>query len=556
MIRLVMSESEDPVNLSYGSGRMRWRWVRYLPKLWLTLCMVLVLIPLSVIVCAFGEFDQEIWTFLLDYQLPLLIKNTLLLLMLAAVGVTFLGVSTAWLTAMYRFPLRGILFWAMMLPLTLPAYVLAFVQVGIFDYTGVISTYLRESYGFEQGFPDIRNIWGLAAVMVLTFYPYVYLLARNAFLSMGQQSLEIGASLGLSPRQAAVKIALPMAQPWILGGLMLVMMEVLADFGAVSIFGVQTFTTAIYQAWFGLYSVETAKQLASLLVIFVFALIFLEQQTRGRRKFATDKSQHTVIRPLQGAKAWFATAYCLLILALGFLLPIAQLLLWSIRQWRWEVVQSLFGPMWHSLAIGFVGAGITTLVALTLVAAKRSDKTLFARIATRIATLGYAIPGSILALGVAVSVAALDNWLIVQLQPGEEVTGIFKGTLLVMLTAYMIRFLALAVSSIDSGFERIQSSITESAITLGAVGRKLIMQIYLPLLKGSLGISLLMVFVDIMKEMPITLMTRPYDSDTLAVRIYAYTMEGQFVEASLPALFIVLSGLLPVILFAKAEYRS
>ena len=222
--------------------------MRVLPKVWLLLCMALVLMPLSVIMLAFGEFDQEIWGFLLDYQLPLLVKNTLILLLMTAVGVLLVGVSTAWLTAMYRFPLRGVLFWAMMLPLTVPAYVLAFVQVGMFDYTGAISTYLRQAHGFEQGLPDVRNIWGLSVVMILTVYPYVYLLARNAFLSMGQQSLEVGASLGLSPKQSAMKIALPMARPWVLGGLMLALMEVLADFGAVSIFGVETFTTAIYQA--------------------------------------------------------------------------------------------------------------------------------------------------------------------------------------------------------------------------------------------------------------------------------------------------------------------
>ena len=177
----------------------------------------------------FGEINAEIWSFLLEYQLPMLVKNTLVLLLTTAIGVTLLGVSTAWLTAMYRFPGSRLFFWAMMLPLTLPAYVLAFVQVGMFDYTGFISTYLREQYGFEQGLPDIRNMWGLSSAMILTFYPYVYLLARNAFLTMGQQAMEVGASMGLSPFKSVIKVALPMARPWIIGGLLLAMMEVLAD---------------------------------------------------------------------------------------------------------------------------------------------------------------------------------------------------------------------------------------------------------------------------------------------------------------------------------------
>ena len=269
-------------------------------RLWLLLCVSLVLLPLVVVMTSFGEIDKEIWQFLLDYQLGLLVKNTLFLLLTTAMGILLLGVSTAWLTAMYQFPARKVFFWAMMLPLTIPAYVLAFVQLGMFDYTGAISTYLREQYGFMQGLPDIRNIWGLSAVLILTFYPYVYLLARNAFTSMGQQALEMGASLGMTPQQSMLKIALPMARPWLMGGLLLAMMEVLADFGAVSVFGVETFTTAIYQAWFGFFSIDTAKQLASLLVLFVFAIIVLEQMSRGRRQFATKKATAILPKPLTG----------------------------------------------------------------------------------------------------------------------------------------------------------------------------------------------------------------------------------------------------------------
>lgn len=527
-----------------------------LARLYLLLCSLLVLVPLLVIMTSFSEFDQELWTFLLDYQLPLLVKNTLFLLVGASIGTIVLGTTTAWLTAMYQFPLRRFLFWAMMLPLTVPAYVLAFVQLGIFDYTGVVSTFLRESWGFEQGLPDIRNEWGLVLVMILTFYPYVYLLARNAFMSMGQQALDIGASLGLSPSHSALKIALPMARPWITGGTILVMMEVLADFGAVSIFGVETFTTAIYEAWFGFYSLETAKQLASLLILFVFIMIFLEQLSRGQKKFASAKSKQTQIQSLTGWKAWLATSYCMLVLSGGFLLPIVQLLIWSYQHWQADGLQMLLTPMWHSVVIGLLGAGVTAFVGLWLVMAKRRENNLFNMAMSRVATLGYAIPGSVLAIGVFIPVAFIDNWLIERLQLGEEVTGIIKGTLAVMVIAYLIRFLALAVSSLETGFERIRPNVTESAISLGVVGFRLIRQVYLPLLKGSIGVAMLMVFVDIMKEMPITLMTRPHDWDTLAVRIYAFTMEGNFAQASLPALVIVLVGLLPVIIFSRMDYRT
>ena len=522
-----------------------------LARFWLVLCSTLVLLPLLVVVTSFGEIDQEIWQFLLDYQLGLLLKNTLILLITTSVGILLLGVTTAWLTAMYQFPGRKLFFWAMMLPLTVPAYVLAFVQLGMFDYTGAISTYLRERQGFAQGLPDIRNIWGLSIVLILAFYPYVYLLARNAFTSMGQQALEMGASLGLTPRESLVKIALPMARPWLMGGLLLAMMEVLADFGAVSVFGVETFTTAIYQAWFGFFSIDTAKQLASLLVLFVFVMIVLEQLSRGRRQFATKKSTAIQPKPLPSGLGWLTTVYCGVILLVSFVLPVIQLIVWVVAHWQQGDVSALLQPMGNSLVIGLVGAVLVMVVALLLVIAKRSDKSLFATILMRITTLGYAIPGSVLAIGIFIPIAAMDNLLLQFLPVSDGTTAVIKGTLIVMLLAYIIRFLALAVSSIEAGFERVRPSLVESAVILNVRGVALIRRLYIPLVKSSLGVAVLMVFVDLMKEMPITLMTRPSDWDTLAVRIYAFTMEGQFQQAALPALVIILAGLLPVILFSK-----
>ena len=508
-----------------------------LARFWLVLCSTLVLLPLLVVLTSFGEIDQEIWQFLLDYQLGLLLKNTLILLITTSVGILLLGVTTAWLTAMYQFPGRKLFFWAMMLPLTVPAYVLAFVQLGMFDYTGAIRTYLREQQGFAQGLPDIRNIWGLSIVLILAFYPYVYLLARNAFTSMGQQALEMGASLGLTPRESLLKIALPMARPWLMGGLLLAMMEVLADFGAVSVFGVETFTTAIYQAWFGFFSIDTAKQLASLLVLFVFVMIVLEQLSRGRRQFATKKSTAIQPKPLPSGLGWLTTVYCGVI--------------WVVAHWQQGDMSALLQPMGNSLVIGPVGAVLVMVVALLLVIAKRSDKSLFATILMRITTLGYAIPGSVLAIGIFIPIAAMDNLLLQFLPVSDGTTAVIKGTLIVMLLAYIIRFLALAVSSIEAGFERVRPSLVESAVILNVRGVALIRRLYIPLVKSSLGVAVLMVFVDLMKEMPITLMTRPSDWDTLAVRIYAFTMEGQFQQAALPALVIILAGLLPVILFSK-----
>ncbi|UOO81292.1 iron ABC transporter permease [Uruburuella testudinis] len=523
-------------------------------RMWLLLCIALVLVPLTVIMAALGDFDAEIWAFLLEFQLPELIKNTLLLAAGVGVGVAFLGTSAAWLTTMHEFPLRRFFFWAMMLPLAVPAYVLAFTQLGLFDYTGPINTWLRTHYGIEHALPEVRNGFGLTAVMSLTFYPYVYLLARNAFAGMGQRALEAGASLGLSPGQAFFKVALPMARPWIAGGTVLALMETLADFGTVSVFGYDTFTTAIYQAWFDFFSLETAKQLAALLVTAVFVLLALEQLSRGRRRYhQAGKAQRQRRKPLSGRLKWLATAYCGLILAAAFFIPLLQLLWWAYDTWHDGFNTSLWLQAWHSFAASLLAALLVAAAALLLALAKRADKSRFAAVAARIATLGYAIPGTVLAVGVFVPVAWLDNVLIESLHLPEGTTGILKGTLAVMLAAYLIRFLAVGYAAIEAGLERISPAQAEAARSLGCTGSGVLRRVYLPLLKGALGTAVLMAFVDMMKEMPITLMTRPYDWDTLAVRVYAFTAEGQYANAALPALLIVLTGLVPVILFSRSE---
>lgn len=526
------------------------------PRLWLILCVTAMLIPLGVILASLGEFDTEIWAFLLDFQLPLLLQNTAILLLGVAVGVTLLGTTSAWLTAMYDFPLRRFFFWGMMLPLAMPAYVLAFTQLGLFDYTGPISTWLREQHGFAQGLPEIRNQWGLMTMMSLTFYPYVYLLARNAFGSMGQRALEVGASFGLSPAQAFWRVALPMARPWIASGMILALMETLADFGTVSVFSYDTFTTAIYQAWFDFYSLQTAKQLAALLITAVFVLLALEQLSRGTRRFTqAGKAQQQSRKKLSGSRGGLAALYCGLILTLAFIVPLLQLLVWVHETWHSHFNETLWLHAWHSFVISLIAAVATAAVALLLALAKRSVRSKGAALAARIATLGYGIPGTVLAVGVFVPVAWLDNQLIAGLGLPEG-SAVFKGTLLVMLLAYLIRFLAAAYSSSETGLERISRQQEESARVLGATGWNMLRRVHLPLMKGALGTAMLMVFVDVMKEMPITLMTRPYDWDTLATRVYAFTTEGQYAFAALPSLAMVLTGLIPVILFSRLDEKK
>ncbi|QIY77783.1 ABC transporter permease [Chromobacterium violaceum] len=510
---------------------------------------LLTLIPLAVIAMGLLEPDAEAWRHLAEYTLPELLRNTVVLLSGVGAGVLLLGVPLAWLTAVHDFPGRRFFAWALMLPLAMPAYVMAFSQLGLFDFTGPFQTWLREAW-----VPDIRSTPGVVMVLSLAFYPYVYLLARDAFAGMGRRALEVGQSLGLSPLAGFFKVALPMARPWIAGGLGLALMETLADFGTVAIFNFDAFTSAIYKAWFSLFSLSAAKQLASLLVLLVFVLLWLEQRARGQRGYVPAGRAAPLPRArLPGWRGWLASACCALVLLLAFALPFGQILVWAAEHAASELDADLLDSLKSSLALAAMAAALVPAIALLLVFAVRRDSG--SRPWARLATLGYAVPGTVLAVGVFAPVAALDNlllgcfgrWL------PEGTSAVFKGTLLVLLLAYASRFLAVAHSALDAAMQRISRSQEEAAHSLGLSGARLLGRLYLPLLRGGLFTAMLMVFVDVMKEMPITLMTRPFGWDTLAVRIFNLTSEGEWQRAALPSVAIVLAGLLPVLLLSRQK---
>lgn len=528
-----------------------------LGKCWQWFWVLILLLPIGVILSSYQEIDRELWAHLLEFRMLTLLSNTLILLVGVGAFTAILGTTSAWLTAVYRFPGQKIFFWALMLPLGMPAYVMAFSQVGLFEYSGPISTYLRNSWHWSKGLPEIRNAGGVVMVMSLAFYPYVYLLARNAFNSMGKRSLEVGASLGLSPLHSFIKIALPMARPWIGGGVLLALMETLADFGTVSIFNFDTFTTAIYQAWYAFFSIDTAKQLASIMIIIVFILLLVEQYSRRRKHFTQlGKAQQNLSIELKGWRKWLATIYCFLILFIAFILPVTQLGIWAYQTWGSAFDVNLWRYALNSLVIALLAAVFVMFSALGLALSKRFIHTNQSIWLTKIAILGYGIPGTILAVGIFVPIAWLDNQLIAWLGLNGMSTGLLKGTLGILILAYAIRFMAIGFSSIEAGLERISPQQEEAARSLGKHGFSLINSIHFPLLKGAMSIAMLMVFVDVMKEMPIMLMIRPFGWDTLAVRIFNFTTEGQYSLAAWPSLLIVLTGLIPVLLFSRQERQK
>lgn len=511
-----------------------------------------VLIPLFTLFGSFLTPEREIWQHLSTTLLPDLIKNTVVLVSGVALFTALVGVSLGWFTGACDFPGRRFFSWALALPMALPAYVMAFIFLGLMDFSGPVQQLLRTVPGFEDRMFEVRSAPYVILVIGLTLYPYVYLLSRTSFMNQGRAILEASQTLGLPPSRAFFKVALPMSRPWIVSGLALVLMETLADFGAVSIFNYDTFTTAIYKSWFGFFSLKAAAQLSSLLVLLAVTLVFVEGLFKKRMRYYDSSrggAAHTRLK-LQGWSAFWVVAYCSSILLIAFVVPVFQLTLWSLKVLRSGESAAYLEVILKTLFLGATAAVIICLAAVLLAYSRRRDKSWGNRVLSRIATVGYALPGTVLAVGIFIPISKFDNLLreaiqaIAHLDPGP----LLQGTLVVMLAAYLIRFLAVGFGAVDSGMQNIKPSLDEASAILGRSGGETLRKIHFPLLKKGLLTALVLVLVDVIKEMPITLMTRPFGWDTLAVKIYELTSEGEWVRAALPGSYLVLAGIIPVIL--------
>ena len=546
----------------YGCGHLRfpaWRkWADYLDS-WRLITYgtaLSVALPLSVILGSFNYPTREIWLHLSQHLLAGLLLNTAVLAVGVLGGTFFLGVSLAWLTGVCEFPGRKMFTWALLLPLAIPTYVLAFVFLGLLDFSGPVQTMVRAWFPDSRvWFPNVRSAGGIIIVMSMALYPYVYLLTRGAFRTQGKRAMEAAQSLGWNRTSSFFKVALPMARPWIAGGLLLVLMEALADFGAVSIFNFDTFTTAIYKAWFGFFSLPAAAQLSSILVIIVFVVIVIEQKARQKMRFAgSGRAEGNFNRiKLYGWKKWSATLFSSAVLLVAFGIPFAQLLIWSAEIFSEEFNLRYLDFLGHSLFFAMLTSGGVVLLSVLLAYAGRRHKDNFGLFCTRVSTLGYALPGTVLAVGVVIVITAVDKQVVGLLGVffGYEKDVLIQGTMLTVIAAYMVRFLAAGYNSIYSAMHRISDNIDEASISMGVKGISLLRRVHLPILKTGILTAGMLVFVDVMKEMPITLMTRPFGWDTLAIKIFELTSEGEWERAALPAVALVLGGLIPVILLAK-----
>ncbi|MFG0315785.1 MAG: ABC transporter permease [Planctomycetota bacterium JB042] len=510
-----------------------------------------VALPVALVVAHVGADSEGIWPHLVDTVLAEYVVNSALLLVGVGVGTAAVGVTTAWLVTMCSFPGRRVWTWALLLPLAMPTYLMAYTYTDLLQFSGAVQSALRDGFGWGRGdywFPEIRSVGGAIVTFSLVLYPYVYLLARAAFLEQSLCVLEVGRTLGRGPWRSFLSIALPLARPAVAAGVALAMMETLGDYGAVDHFAVNTFTTGIYRSWTALASPEAAAKLAGLMVLLVGAILAFERVARGRARYHHTTGRRRPLRPipLRGVRGVAATIACAVPVLLGFAVPTGVLLHLAIDRGGaargGELARLAGNSFFIAAAASVVIVGIGVLVGY----GRRIDRGWPLRICARLVSLGYAVPGSVIAVGVLFTLGAFDRTF-----------GTFVGgTMVALLFAYAVRFSSLSLQTVDAGLARIHPSLDAAARTLGRGPGRVMFEVHAPLLRGSVLTAALLVFVDVVKELPATMIVRPFDLETLAVSVHRYASDERLAQSALPALLIVAVGIGPVVLLSRAIDRS
>jgi iron(III) transport system permease protein len=511
----------------------------------------------------FASGTGETWLHLAQTVLPEYVANTLKLVAGVAIGVIFGGVATAWLTVMHDFPGRRIFEWALILPLAMPAYVMAYAYTDLLQFVGPVQSWLRGTFGWHKDdywFPDVRSVGGAIVMFAFVLYPYVYMLARAAFLERASGLLEVARTFGYGPWASFFKVSLPLSRPAVAAGAALALMETLADYGTVSYFAVQTFTTGIYRAWFSLGDRIAAAQLSAALLGFVILVLLLERMSRGRARFhdTTGRNRPFPGRRLKGIKAAAAVAVCAAPMLIGFLLPAGILLKLALGEESTQFGERFLHLARNSFVLAAVTAALAVGLAVLLAYASRMNRGRLPQMLNRLVGLGYAVPGSVIAVGVLIPVTRLDNWIGTTLEAAVGIHPglLFTGGIAALIYGYLVRFLAVALHSVEASLGKITRSMDDAARILGCGRGATLARVHVPLLRGSLLTAGLLVFVDVMKELPATLVMRPFDFDTLATQTYTLAADERLAEASVAALAIVAVGLLPLILLSRQIARS
>lgn len=517
-------------------------------------------IPIFAVVWLAFTPSEDIWAHLLTTVLPGYVLNTLLLMFGVGAGVLVLGISTAWLVTTYRFPGHRFFGGALFLPLAMPAYIVATVYLELLEFSGPVQTFLRSIFGWQNlrdyWFPSIASLEGAILVMSLVLYPYVYLLAQASFLEISPSATEASRLLGKGTWKSFFRITLPLARPAIVVGLILAWMEAIGDFGTVQIFAVNTFTRGIYSVWLGMYNPSGAAQLATTVLIFVLILIFLERLSRGQQRYyqGGTPGQRKAKIPLSPQWAVLAFLTCATPLFFGFLLPVGVLLMWLFETHETLLTERFIQDASNSLMLAGIASVLSVGFALLVAYGGRLRPTRWVRLSTRIAMMGYAIPGPIIALGVLIPFAALDNAVdgFMRQTYGISTGLLLSGTTVAVIFAYLVRFQALSFGTIEAGLTKITHEVEEASRILGHGTLSTLKRIHVPLLRKSVLTAGILVFVDVMKELPATLMLQPFNFSTLATRVYEYASDERFHESALWALAITAAGILPVLLLSQS----
>lgn len=531
-------------------------------KLWSIGAIVLsLLVAAPVVAIAFLAISptENIWPHLISTVLPGYVKTTLLLMF----GVGFLtfvvGTGTAWLVTTCRFPGRSVLQWALLIPLAMPTYIIAYTYVDLFEYSGIIQTSLRTTFGWtstkDYWFPEIRTLPGAIFVMSFVLYPYVYLTSRATFARQSAGFLEVSRTLGRGPWGAFYSVALPMARPAIVIGVSLAMMEALNDIGAVEFFGVNTLTVGIYVTWLSRSNLGGAAQIACIMLAFVFLLIWLERAARRHQKYHDNSSRQRQPHPVQltGGRKWLVTVICTLPIVFGFVIPGIVLVDASLIFYDDAFDGRYLSYVSNSLILSSTAAVTAVLVGCFLAYAHRLSRSRIVQFAIRFSSIGYAVPGAVLGIGILIPLAGADNFIdgLAREFLGVSTGLMMTGTIFALVFAYLVRFLAISYGAIEAGLTRVTPSLEMAARTLGRTATGTFTEIHLPLIRPAIGTAGLLVFVDCMKELPATLILRPFNFDTLATHVYTLASLELLEESALSALTIVSVGIIPVILLSK-----
>ncbi|HEX6593026.1 MAG TPA: iron ABC transporter permease [Bacillota bacterium] len=521
------------------------------------LIVIFVLLPNLSIILNFFTQKTENWDHIKQYILPQLLKNTGIIIVCTAVLTILIGTSLAWLVAAYDFPFKRFFNWALILPLAVPPYIAAYTYNGILNYTGVIQTTLRNRFNIQvnQDYFDIMNLQGSIFIFTLFLFPYVYMITRAFLASQSTSLVENARLLGRNSFEIFFQIVLPISRGAIIGGVSLVLLEVLNDYGVVQYFGIPTFSTAIFQTWFGMGDLNAAIKLSATLMFIVFSILIVEKLLRGRKRYSFTTSKVRPLRPikLKGWKGWAAFGYSFFIFGLGFLIPFIQLVDWTLLTYKNIIDPVFLSLMINSLIVALAGAIIIIIFAIIIANFSRIHQSFISKLSARVTILGYSIPGAVIAVGIITVFIQFDNMLFSFYEAiGLDASLFLSTSLFMLISAYVIRFLAVGFNSIESGFDKIGNSFTEASRTLGMGMTKTFFKIDIHLIKGAILSGFILSFIEIMKELPLTLILRPFNFDTLSTKAFQYASDEQIHEAALASIIIILVSAIAIYLFHHA----